>query len=633
MREICSLREGVPRSSSLGSVLSSPSRTLADTPLERRYPPVVGENDVPVDAMEVDEAETSSEAVKQYCRQTLLPKVRVMGGDESPIVGSEGTEWILSAFIDHEDCYYDEDEWDLLVTTITEDESSPEPWLEEDLEDGIVYQKDDILGKLREQQEEDPELCGPIIEALRKGSDYPDELPPGYKLDESGRLIYRSNPTGKYRLVIPRHLRKILLYEHHATPQAGHLGRDKTRGHMSSRYYWPGMIDDIDEWIGTCAVCVSRKPSPYGKVGRLHPLDATEPFSMWGMDLLELPTSTRKNKYLLIMTDYFTRWVEAIPLSNKEAITVAGVLYREIFCRYGAPQSILTDQGKEFNNELLSTLCLAYGVKKLMTTVKKSSTNGLTERFNRTLWDMLSKKGQEEQFKWDQHINACLYAYRSSVQASTGKSPYEVMFGQSMKLPADVALEPDAPKKSHDRFRILKADLGVGHEELEAQVLNQVRLNNKSFIEKQCAQSLSHKQQAQMERWNKKARELNVAPGQKVHIKSERGQSKVVAKKAKLNWEGPYTVLELQPRGNILVLKDHTPNAKPEVWHIQNVKPAWERKQRTRRKPHKLENKAVGALERLVMNDPGTLEVPLLCFRYGPAKATSLSSEVEMMET
>lgn len=146
------------------------------------------------------------------------------------------------------------------------------------------------------------------------------------------------------------------------------------------------------------------------------------------------PKVQARHKYLLVMTDYFTRWVEAIPLPNKEAITVAGVIHREIFCRYGAPESILTHQGTEFNNELLRTLCLAYGVKKVLTTVKKSSTNGLAERFNRTLWDMLAKKGAKGQENWDQEINACLYAYLSSVQASTGKSPYEVMFGLPMKL-------------------------------------------------------------------------------------------------------------------------------------------------------------------------------------------------------
>jgi len=87
---------------------------------------------------------------------------------------------------------------------------------------------------------------------------------------------------------------------------------------------------------------------------------------MWGMDLLELPESTTGNKYLLVMTEYLTRWVEAVPIANKEATTIASVVHREIFCRYGAPTSILSDKGGESDNQLLLTLCKSDGVKRLI---------------------------------------------------------------------------------------------------------------------------------------------------------------------------------------------------------------------------------------------------------------------------
>lgn len=607
------------------------SRLFSGASLEERYSQVVGEPapEVPIDveAMEVDTPITSDH-IKQHCNETLLPQVRVTEGRAGSYwKDHEGNEYCISAILDYED----EDEWDLLLTTNSGSEL--EPWLDEDLEDGMADEEEehddeddtvksftDVLSKLKEEQEQDEEYCGPLINALKKGGS-PNDLPKKYKLSAEGHLMYQSNEGGRWRLVIPSNLRKILLYEHHAAPHAAHVGRDRTRESMTSRYYWPNMVQEIDEWVGTCAVCVRRKPSPYGRVGQLHPLTVKEPFGMWGMDLLELQKSKRGNKYLLIMTDYFTRWVEAIPLPNKEAITVAGVIYREIFCRYGAPESILTDQGKEFNNALLSTLCLAYGVRKLLT-IKKSSTNGLTERFNRTLWDMFAKKGKDEQLNWDQHINACLYAYRSTVQASTKKSPYEVMFGQPMKLPTDVAISSSEPPKMHDRYRILRGDFGVGNEEFEAEALNQARLNTKKLLEEQAAKALTRKQQAQQERWMKKARELKMLLGQKVHIRSERGQGDVPAKKAKLSWEGPYTILELRERGNILVQKDHTPNAKPEVWHIQNVKPAWERQKRERKKPLKLRDRAVGMLDAITGSGESHEEptIPLMCFRLGPAR-------------
>lgn len=620
------------------------SRIFADAPLEQRYSSqVVGgsEAPAPITVVDVDEG-GECDAIKRMCKQHLMPKVQVMEGNHSANhtwKDDEGSEYVISAMMDEER----DDEWDLLTTTVDET-SSPtedEPWLDEDLDDRIdveehdhdedetVYVKDEILEHLKEEQAEDKDFCAVILDGLKKLEEKPEdpkllELTRGYKLDGSGRLTYRS-PSGRIdRLAIPESLRKILLYELHSSPHGGHMGQNRTRGNMTCRYYWPGMTYDIDEWIGTCAACNRRKPSPYGKVGQLYPLSAKEPFAMWGMDLLELPLSINKNKYLLVMTDYFTRWVEAIPLPNKEAVTVAGVIYREIFCRYGAPESILTDQGKEFNNELLKTLCLAYGVKKLLATVKKSSTNGLTERFNRTLWDMLSKKGIDQHNKWDQHINACLYAYRSQKQASTGKSPYELLFGQQMKLPVDIALNGQQSARVQDKFRILQQDLGVGYEGLEAQALQQARERTRKFLQEQAAQQLTLKQQAQKERWDKKARELDVQVGARVHIKTCRDQAGALAKKARLDWQGPYVVLDLLPRGNLLVKKEHPPNSAPEVWHITNTKPAWDRPRRTP-KPLKVNHLLVAAMERL----PGTIEVPLLCYRFGPAKQSTIPMDVE----
>lgn len=177
---------------------------------------------------------------------------------------------------------------------------------------------------------------------------------------------------------------------------------------------------------------------------------------------------------------------------------------------------------------------------------------------------------------------------------------------------------PNQSQKVLDRYRILQEDLGVGQESLEFEALNQARENTRRFIQEQAMRSLTLKQQAQAERWNKKARELKVQPGAQVHIRTIRGQGKVLAKKAKLEWEGPYTVLELRPRGNLLVQKNHTPGAKPEVWHIQNVKPAWERPQR--RKALKVNHLALKSMASEPYPGADIVELPLLCYRYGPAK-------------
>ena len=557
------------------------SRLFRDTPLERRYsldgrgnlqdPTITQDPDEnptitpstqdptatqnPTMAMDLDDP-ADFRVDSEVRRDVLLRNVNredVMTpmGNKAVYKTPDGDYRITAIITEPDDREWDPNEvyrLNMIQESNQENLSSPapQPWLDEDLDRGlevgeeehdeyeITISEETIIGHMKEQQEEDEEL-NPIIKALQAKS---EEAPDGYSLDERGRLVYSRRPGGNQRLVIPRAIRKHLLHEHHSGPVGAHMGRNKTRDTMTRRYYWPGMQEDIDEWIGTCAVCNRRKSSPYGRIGQHHPIKVTEPFAMWGMDLLTLPTSDQGNTYLLVMTEYFTRWVEAVPLPNKEATTVAGVVYREIFCRYGAPTCILTDHGGEFDNHFLTALCKAYGVKKIVTAVKKSSTNGLTERFNRTLWDMFAKKGLEEQTRWDRHVASCLYAYRSQVQASTGKSPYELLYGMHMKLPLDTAFQVDGNKwKPETRASVLKKreDLGVGNEDESLKKLTAAREQIREHLRAQAQQQLALRQAEQKKRWEAKARELQVMPGSKIHIRTERGNKNAKAKKIRLD--------------------------------------------------------------------------------------------------
>jgi len=604
------------------------SRIFSQAPLEQRYPSSGGESQ-DVNTIHLGDKETTADNEDFHVDETMknqslsrsidpLKVVKVPEDNSGIYQTSDGT-FQITAFVAEPD-----DQWDPCITrlatmqvTTTNDESIPEAWLEEDLENNqeaeedqldeyeTCVHEDEILSSLKTAQAQDQELS-PIIKALKGESDEQDlaRVPDGYSLDGEGRLVYSRRPGGNLRLVVPKTLRKHLLHEHHTSPSAAHPGRNKTRDTVCRRYYWPGMLEDIDEWVGSCVVCTKRKASPYGRVGEQHPISTDGLFEMWGMDLLELPTSDQGNNYLLVMTEYFTRWVEAIPIKTKEAITVAGVIYRDIFCRYGAPTSILTDQGSEFANNLLTALCQSYGVKKLMTTLKKSSTNGLTERFNRTMWDMLSKKGIEEQTRWDRHIASCLYAYRSQIQESTGKSPYELLYGLPMKLPADTALRGEWQTQTRRAIANQYEELGVGDEDWNAELINQARARTRDHLQAQAQERLALKQAEQKRRWEAKARELQVLPGQKVHVRSCRGNTDALSKKIRMDWEGPYTVLKLLPRGNLLVVKEHDPSAVAEEWHISNVKPAWTSR--------RMRRKRIGQVTSV---GESTSAAPIFCYR------------------
>ena len=108
--------------------------------------------------------------------------------------------------------------------------------------------------------------------------------------------------------------------------------------------------------------------------------------------------------FILTATDYFTKWSEAIPIPDKQATTVATALANNVFCRLGCPLEILSDQGPEFDNQLLKSICTRLNISKIRTSSYKPSTNGVAERFHRTLNAMMGKIIEDDQSHWTDHL-------------------------------------------------------------------------------------------------------------------------------------------------------------------------------------------------------------------------------------
>lgn len=162
----------------------------------------------------------------------------------------------------------------------------------------------------------------------------------------------------------------------------------------------------------------------------------SRPHERIALDILgPLPETSKKHRYILVVSDYFSKWTEAFPLTNQEAQTVACVLVEEWICWFGTPRSIHSDQGRNFESTLFKELCRLLDMSKTRSSPYHPQSNGLVERFNRTLLSMLSLFVNENQTNWD-----CLLPYRSSVHASTGFTPYKILFGQEIVLPLDVML-------------------------------------------------------------------------------------------------------------------------------------------------------------------------------------------------
>ena len=163
------------------------------------------------------------------------------------------------------------------------------------------------------------------------------------------------------------------------------------------------------------------------------------PMERIAVDVLgPLPETEDGNKYLLIAMDYFTKWPEAYPLPNQEATTVANALAQQFICRFGVPLEIHSDQGRNFESTLFSEMCRLLGIKKTRTTPLHPQSDGMVERFNRTILAQLSTFVEQHQRDWDQHIPMLLMAYQSAVHNSTRYTPARLMLGRDLRLPVDL---------------------------------------------------------------------------------------------------------------------------------------------------------------------------------------------------
>ena len=206
---------------------------------------------------------------------------------------------------------------------------------------------------------------------------------------------------------------------------------------------------DVRNWCKTCSTCATRKTPPNRGRAPLKSVQTGYPPQIVATDIMGLlPESDSGNSYVLVASDYFTRWVEAYAIPNQEALTIAKKLVDEMFCRFSVPEQLHSDQGKQFDSNLIHNICDILQIRKTRTTPYHPQGDGLVERLNRTLLDMLATTVKENPTSWEDHLRKVCLAYNSSTYPTTGYSPFYLMFGRHAKLPADLKFSTDRPKDS-----------------------------------------------------------------------------------------------------------------------------------------------------------------------------------------
>ena len=261
------------------------------------------------------------------------------------------------------------------------------------------------------------------------------------------RKSYSDNSTTKktlWQLVVPKHFRERALFGCH--DDVGHQGILRTLILLRERFYWPGMQEEATQYVMHCSRCLRRKTPP--QVAPLQPILVTQPLDLVHMDYLSLEPSKGNIENVLVITDHFTRYALAYPSKTQTAQATARILWDNFICHYGFPERFISDQGRNFESDLIRELCKIAGVKKVHTTPYHPQGNGQCERFNSTLCNMLGTLSEEEKSDWKSHLGYMTHAYNCTKHASTTYSPYYLMFGRHPRLPIDIEFGLNKPNSS-----------------------------------------------------------------------------------------------------------------------------------------------------------------------------------------
>ena len=261
------------------------------------------------------------------------------------------------------------------------------------------------------------------------------------------RKSYSDNSTTKktlWQLAVPKHFRERALFGCH--DDVGHQGILRTLSLLRERFYWPGMQEEATQYVMHCSRCLRRKTPP--QVAPLQPILVTQPLELVHMDFLSLEPSKGNIENVLVITDHFTRYALAYPSKTQTAQATARILWDNFICHYGFPERFISDQGRNFESDLIKELCKIAGVKKVHTTPYHPQGNGQCERFNSTLCNMLGTLSEEEKSDWKSHLGCMTHAYNCTKHASTTYSPYYLMFGRHPRLPIDIEFGMNKPNCS-----------------------------------------------------------------------------------------------------------------------------------------------------------------------------------------
>ena len=217
-------------------------------------------------------------------------------------------------------------------------------------------------------------------------------------------------------------------------------------------FYWPTMIADCFRYYKGCEECQKFGDIQMVPAALMHPIIKPWPFRGWALDFVGKihPASSKGHCFVLVATDYFTKWSEAIPLKNMTHREVIEFITEHIIHRFGIPQTLTTDQGTSFISKEVRDFVGSYGIKLLNSSPYYAQANGQAESSNKILIKLIKKKIEDNPKRWHEVLSEALWAHRISRHGATKVTPFELVYGQEAVLPVEVNLGAYRLAKQND---------------------------------------------------------------------------------------------------------------------------------------------------------------------------------------
>ena len=373
--------------------------------------------------------------------------------------------------------------------------------------------------------------------------------------------LYRQGKDKRLRQVITDSQARMILKELHKGNAGGYFSQDITvRKVLDAGYWWPTLYKDTYQYCQTCHECQKTGGLPKSVSTKLITTLLAEPFMKWDLDFLGPVKKTRhtRKRYILVATNYATKWVEARALRTNSAQETAHFLYEAILTRFGCPLHLVSDQGSHFLNGTIQVLTEHFLLRHTTSTTYYPQGNGQTESTNKVIVTMLQKLVNDNRTDWDIQLFTVLFSYQTAYKVATGHSPFKLLYGLLPLMPTEyiVATQRTTTDLDFTQHRLLAArttDLDkLDETRLKAQThQGQTQWNRAQWVQTQGKPHQFHMRDYVL--WLPK--------GANVHTGKLRNK-----------WFGPYRVQYLLPKNTVLLVTVDKFDPDPVIVNINKLK-------------------------------------------------------------